>query len=169
MITLFLENNEHTFKTNIKSGIYVLIVLKKDQRTEYLTYGQVKQVLTKSGVHHRGLKVKLTDNQVGRVVKILSSPIQKITFPKDEHHNLIDDLNNNYDILTTRILNERNKYKLNDILISDIGYYLQVIKVEKYKQISDHPYLSYLTDSQIKQIGTNPFDIIYLHKVGKYR
>ena len=60
-----------------------------------MTYGQVKQLLTKSTIHHRGIKVKLTDDQVGRVYRILKDPIKLITFPKEEHENLINDLMNN--------------------------------------------------------------------------
>jgi uncharacterized repeat protein (TIGR03833 family) len=47
--------------------------LKKDQRTGKLTRGFVKDVLTRSAGHGHGIKVRLTDGQVGRVKKILSA------------------------------------------------------------------------------------------------
>jgi uncharacterized repeat protein (TIGR03833 family) len=47
------------------------VVLKKDQRTGKLTRGFVKDVLTRSAGHPYGIKVRLTDGQVGRVKKIL--------------------------------------------------------------------------------------------------
>ncbi len=59
-------------RKDLKSGVEVDIVLKKDQRTGRLTRGVVKDILTKSPHHPYGIKVRLTDGQVGRVKKILS-------------------------------------------------------------------------------------------------
>lgn len=61
----------HTKRSNIAPGMTVDIVLKKDQRTGTLTRGTVKRLLTKSPVHHHGIKVELTDGQVGRVKNII--------------------------------------------------------------------------------------------------
>ena len=58
-------------RSNIKAGIEVDIVLKKDQRTGALTRGIVKDILTNSATHPHGIKVRLTDGQVGRVQKII--------------------------------------------------------------------------------------------------
>ena len=58
-------------QSDIRPGIKVDIVLKKDQRTGNLTRGTVKDILTKSATHPHGIKVRLTDGQVGRVKKIL--------------------------------------------------------------------------------------------------
>lgn len=60
-----------TIRAQIKSGISVKIVLKKDQRSGILTKGIVKDILTSSPSHHHGIKVRLTDGQVGRVKEIL--------------------------------------------------------------------------------------------------
>ncbi|MCP4627390.1 MAG: YwbE family protein [bacterium] len=60
-------------RSDIRSGIKVDIVLKKDQRTGRLTRGTVKDILTKSATHPHGIKVRLTDGQVGRVKKILAA------------------------------------------------------------------------------------------------
>ena len=57
-------------RKNIRPGIEVDIVLKKDQRTGNLTGGVVKDILTKSGSHPHGIKVRLNDGQVGRVKAI---------------------------------------------------------------------------------------------------
>lgn len=59
-------------RNDITSGIKVEIVLKQDQRTGKLTSGIVKDILTKSPFHPHGIKVRLQDNQVGRVKNILS-------------------------------------------------------------------------------------------------
>lgn len=57
-------------RKDVVPGITVDIVLKKDQRTGKLTRGIVKDLLTKSGTHPHGIKVRLTDGQIGRVQKI---------------------------------------------------------------------------------------------------
>jgi uncharacterized repeat protein (TIGR03833 family) len=54
-------------RKDISSGMEVEIVLKADQRTGKLTSGIVKDILTKSSTHPHGIKVRLTDGQVGRV------------------------------------------------------------------------------------------------------
>lgn len=58
-------------RRDIRPGIEVDIVLKKDQRTGKLTRGVVKDILTKSANHPHGIKVRLADGQVGRVKAIL--------------------------------------------------------------------------------------------------
>jgi uncharacterized repeat protein (TIGR03833 family) len=59
-------------RENIKPGLEVNIVLKQDQRTGKLTRGIVKDILTNSPTHPHGIKVRLTDGQVGRVKEILT-------------------------------------------------------------------------------------------------
>ncbi|MGP4078248.1 YwbE family protein [Halobacillus sp. K22] len=57
-------------RSDIKPGLEVDIVLKKDQRSGNLTRGVVKDLLTKSPSHPHGIKVRLEDGQVGRVKNI---------------------------------------------------------------------------------------------------
>ena len=57
-------------RENIQPGMEVWIVLKPDQRSGKLTRGIVKDLLTRSPHHPHGIKVRLTDGQVGRVKKI---------------------------------------------------------------------------------------------------
>jgi uncharacterized repeat protein (TIGR03833 family) len=54
-------------RANIQAGIEVDIVLKEDQSTGKKTRGIVKDILTNSSVHPHGIKVRLTNGQVGRV------------------------------------------------------------------------------------------------------
>ena len=61
-------------RRDIRPGIEVDIVLKKDQRTGKLTRGIVKDVLTRSTHHPHGIKVRLTGGQVGRVKKVRPGP-----------------------------------------------------------------------------------------------
>lgn len=58
-------------RVDIKIGAKVKIVLKKDQRTGTLTEGFVAKLLTNSKFHPHGIKVMLSDGQVGRVQEIL--------------------------------------------------------------------------------------------------
>ena len=59
-------------KVNIRAGLNVKIVLKKDQRSGVLTEGVVKDILTNSPTHPHGIKVRLTSGDVGRVKEIIS-------------------------------------------------------------------------------------------------
>ncbi|HLQ82312.1 MAG TPA: YwbE family protein [Pseudogracilibacillus sp.] len=54
-------------RNQIQIGSEVKIVLKQDQKTNKLTQGIVKDILTNSPNHPHGIKVRLTDGQVGRV------------------------------------------------------------------------------------------------------
>jgi len=62
---------EGTRRADVKPGLEVAIVLKKDQKTGILTEGVVKDILTKSPSHPHGIKVRLEDGQVGRVKEVL--------------------------------------------------------------------------------------------------
>ena len=57
-------------RANIKPGLQVKIVLKKDQRSGNLTEGIVKNILTNSSTHPHGIKVRLSSGAVGRVKEI---------------------------------------------------------------------------------------------------
>ena len=58
-------------RSDIKIGARVKIVLKADQKTGKLTEGTVEKILTNSNFHPHGIKVMLTDRQVGRVQEII--------------------------------------------------------------------------------------------------
>ncbi len=59
-------------RNNIKPGIKVAVVLKKNQRTGELTEGIVKEILTNSQFHPHGIKVRLETGEIGRIQRILS-------------------------------------------------------------------------------------------------
>jgi uncharacterized repeat protein (TIGR03833 family) len=59
-----------TRRCNIRPGLRVSIVLKRDQQTGKLTEGIVKAILTNSPVHPYGIKVRLDSGDVGRVKEI---------------------------------------------------------------------------------------------------
>jgi uncharacterized repeat protein (TIGR03833 family) len=58
------------YRKDIRPGLAVAIVLKADQRTGRLTRGIVKDILTSSAYHPHGIKVRLTNGQIGRVQAI---------------------------------------------------------------------------------------------------
>jgi uncharacterized repeat protein (TIGR03833 family) len=57
-------------RSDIYPGLEVDIILKKDQRSGKKTRGIVKDLLTSSAYHSRGIKVRLENGQVGRVADI---------------------------------------------------------------------------------------------------
>jgi uncharacterized repeat protein (TIGR03833 family) len=58
-------------RADVYAGRTVDIVLKKDQPTGKLTRGIVKDILTNSKFHPRGIKVRLEDGSIGRVQSII--------------------------------------------------------------------------------------------------
>ena len=58
-------------RSDIYPSLEVEIILKKDQRSGKRTRGIVKDLLTSSAYHSRGIKVRLEDGQVGRVAEII--------------------------------------------------------------------------------------------------
>jgi uncharacterized repeat protein (TIGR03833 family) len=62
---------ESEIRKNITQGLHVAIVLKEDQRSQKLTEGFVKDILTKSSIHPHGIKVRLNTGEIGRVKEIL--------------------------------------------------------------------------------------------------
>ncbi|KAA8784508.1 YwbE family protein [Paenibacillus polysaccharolyticus] len=60
-------------RADIRPGLEVDIVLKQDQSSGKLTRGIVKDLLTKSPSHPHGIKVRLTNGQVGRVKQVISA------------------------------------------------------------------------------------------------
>jgi len=56
-----------TIREHIQPGMRVSIVKKEDQGSGKLTQGIVKDILTSSAEHPRGIKVRLATGQVGRV------------------------------------------------------------------------------------------------------
>jgi uncharacterized repeat protein (TIGR03833 family) len=57
-------------RSEIRTGLKVMVVQKQDQRSGKLTEGIVKDILTKSANHPHGIKVRLESGIVGRVKEI---------------------------------------------------------------------------------------------------
>jgi uncharacterized repeat protein (TIGR03833 family) len=69
-------------RKDIRAGIDVAIIQKKDQGSRNLTRGTVKDILTNSSFHPHGIKVRLISGEVGRVQEVLeSSPTDSAQAP----------------------------------------------------------------------------------------
>ena len=62
------------WRKNIRLGMKVEIVQKRNQPTGITTEGIVRWILTSKDYHSYGIKVLIDDRKVGRVQKILSPP-----------------------------------------------------------------------------------------------
>jgi len=60
-------------RKDIKPSLRVNITQKQDQRSGRLTSGVVKDILTTSAFHSRGIKVRLATGEVGRVQEIVET------------------------------------------------------------------------------------------------
>jgi uncharacterized repeat protein (TIGR03833 family) len=60
-------------RSDIKPGVHVKVIRKQDQLTGKLSEGIVKDILTNSASHPRGIKVRLQSGMVGRVKEILDA------------------------------------------------------------------------------------------------
>jgi uncharacterized repeat protein (TIGR03833 family) len=64
---LLATNASGTYRRNVRPGMRVGVVMKEDQPSGELTTGLVRDLLTSSEEHSRGIKVRLVSGQVGRV------------------------------------------------------------------------------------------------------
>jgi len=73
------------YRDEVRLGARVEIVTKKDQRSGRRTAGVVKDILTSSAYHSRGIKVRLVNGQIGRVQAILLEEAQPETREEQTH------------------------------------------------------------------------------------
>ena len=69
-ITLLYDVSGIPDRSKITKGSRVLAETKENQRTGHLVEGIVDKILTASNLHPHGIKVRLSDGQVGRVKQI---------------------------------------------------------------------------------------------------
>lgn len=67
MITHLSSNMDGTIRKHIYPGLAVIIVKKEHQPSGLGTQGIVQDILTNAPIHPRGIKVRLTTGEVGRV------------------------------------------------------------------------------------------------------
>jgi uncharacterized repeat protein (TIGR03833 family) len=61
-----------TVRSQLAPGMRVMVILKADQASGKRTEGIIRDILTRSAVHPHGIKVRLVDGRVGRVIEILN-------------------------------------------------------------------------------------------------
>lgn len=64
------ESKDGRKRSDVQTGSFVDIVLKKDQLSGKLTDGIVKRILTNASFHPHGIKVMLDSGEIGRVKQI---------------------------------------------------------------------------------------------------
>ena len=64
--------NNANLRKNVTVGSNVRIVEKQNQKTNQLTSGIVRRILTNSSEHPHGIKVVLNNGKIGRVKEIIS-------------------------------------------------------------------------------------------------
>lgn len=62
---------KHTKRNNIHIGLMVDVIQKQDQQSGEKTRGNVSKILTNSMNHPHGIKVRLENGIVGRVIEII--------------------------------------------------------------------------------------------------
>jgi uncharacterized repeat protein (TIGR03833 family) len=65
------EKHDGRNRSSVRIGSIVDIVMKPDQKNGKVTRGEVAEILTNSSFHPHGIKVRLRDGKVGRVVAVL--------------------------------------------------------------------------------------------------
>ena len=65
--------NDANLRRNITVGSKVRIVEKQNQKSNELTDGIIKRILTNSSEHPHGIKVVLNNGKIGRVREIIGS------------------------------------------------------------------------------------------------
>jgi uncharacterized repeat protein (TIGR03833 family) len=65
------QRKDGKLRSSVRVGSKVEVVRKQDQRTGKRTRGIVAEILTSSASHPHGIKVRLKDGTVGRVVGIV--------------------------------------------------------------------------------------------------
>ena len=71
MVHPMTSQNDTKQRSAILPGMSVDIVTKAGQRSGKVVRGIVQEVLTNTSFHPHGIKVRLTDGQVGRVQMII--------------------------------------------------------------------------------------------------
>jgi hypothetical protein len=120
-----------------------------------------------------GKSVKLDDGFIKRALgykfssaAILNNEVRKyMSFPVNEIQALQDRLCKRGFIGTTRVSDEFGKYKVGEIVDSDLGP-LKVYEVIRYKNGTKHPYYDELTHEQVNLLSNyNDFEYITLRQV----
>ena len=88
--------------------------------------------------------------------------MRKIMFPKAEKSAIKSRLRSEGNVVTTRVSRELGKYKVGDRL-EYAGFILDVVRVERFGDLVEHPFLDELDDRMRKEIERfGEFDVVWL-------
>lgn len=113
--------------------------------------------------------IEVSANEAFDLLDYLETPIfavpktapVEISFPEAEHQTL----QGQDRIVTTRILNERNKYHMGQRVRTPWGEVYTVSRLKRCRRIIDHPHYAELTQAWKDEIGINRFTVYTLDKV----
>ncbi len=88
-----------------------------------------------------------------------------ISFPKREHDSLQSRLAKGQPIFTTRVSDERGRYKTGQVLATPWGDAVKVTRVQRGETLDDHPHKEELNKAQQRWVGDRPFDFVRLQPV----
>lgn len=92
----------------------------------------------------------------------------KITFPQDEFHDILDRLSKGLDVSSVRVHREFNKYKQGQRYKTPWGEEVIIINIRRISDIKQYEYYSHLTPHMKSQIGkTNKIDILTIRSANK--
>ena len=86
-----------------------------------------------------------------------------MSFPSEEVNELMKRFEVRHFVYTTRIEDEKGKYQYNEIVDSPIGL-LRVCFIDPIPDISQHPFLDELTESQQNDLCGHSMDLILLER-----
>ena len=90
---------------------------------------------------------------------------QDMSFPTHELPVLHQRLCKGEHIVTTRCLDEFERYDVGDEVNTKLGV-LTVTSIKSCKELSEHPYLDDLTEKERNLLSVGPFDVITLERAG---
>ena len=95
----------------------------------------------------------------------LDNEVKCIDFPPEEYESVEARLRSGKRLITHRSYKEYDKYHVDDVLRTPFGFDVTVVFVTKLPSIESSPYVSYLTQEQLDEIGDAPVDLIRLQIV----
>jgi uncharacterized repeat protein (TIGR03833 family) len=66
------EKRDGRYRSSVRTGSTVDIILKPDQKSGKVIRGVVAEILTNTSFHPHGIKVRLRDGKVGRVGAVVN-------------------------------------------------------------------------------------------------
>jgi hypothetical protein len=89
-------------------------------------------------------------------------------FPENEHYGICKRLQARKDFYTTRVSEEKDRYKVGKIYLTSFGYLVIIKEKQEYSNITEHPFYKQLTTTQINEIVRYGKTGFCVYTVGQY-